>query len=75
VNRKPLSFIILALLMLVVGAVLPLLIIIGEVESTFLSNFLAYGISAAGLFLGILGIAMWVGDSRGSRDQDDWPDL
>ena len=74
-NKQPRRLLILAFFMLLAGAVLPLLMIIGVLESTFLTNFVAYGVSAAGLFVGILAIAMWVGDSRNSRDRDDWPDL
>jgi hypothetical protein len=75
VNKQPRNFIILASLMLPAGVVLPLLMIVGEMESTFLTNFVSYAVSAVGLFLGIIGIAMWVGDERNSRDRDDWPDL
>jgi hypothetical protein len=35
-------------------------------------NFLAFGASIAGLFLGVIGVAMHVGDRRRKRP-DDWP--
>lgn len=37
---------------------MPFLMVIRVVESTFLMNFLSYGASVAGLFLGIIGVAM-----------------
>ena len=57
--------------MLLAGAALPFLIIIGLLESTFLVNFAAYVLSIAGLFLGVLGIALFVGDTK---KRDDWRD-
>ena len=71
-DKRPRNFIILALFMLLAGAVLPFLIIIGVLESTFLLNFLAYIVSIVGLFLGIIGIAMYVGDSRRRDDRHDY---
>ena len=71
-NRRPLSFIIIALFLLLAGAVIPFLMFIRVLESTFFVNFAAYVLSVAGLFLGVLGIAMFVGDARSKRD--DWHD-
>ena len=68
-NRHPRRFIIIAFFMLFAGAVLPFLMIIGVLESTFLLNFTAYIVSVGGLFLGIIGIAMYVGEAR---NEDDW---
>lgn len=70
-NRHPRRFIILAFFMLLAGAILPFLMIIGVLESTFLLNFTAYIVSVGGLFLGIIGIAMYVGEAR---SRDDWHD-
>ena len=72
VNRQPISFIIIALFLLLAGAVIPFLMVIRVLESTFFVNFAAYVLSIAGLFLGVLGIAMFVGDARNKRD--DWHD-
>ena len=55
-------------LLLVAGAVLPFLMIIGIVQSSFLLNFAAYGASIIGLFVGMIGIAMYVND----RDRDQY---
>ena len=72
--NRPGRLIILAFFMLLAGAVLPFLIVIGLIESTFFLNFLAYVVSVAGLFLGVIGIAMYVGKERGRR-RDDWQDF
>ena len=48
--------------LMLVGIVLPFLMSIRVVESTFLLNFLSYGASVAGLSLGSIGFMM------GSRD-------
>jgi len=56
-------------LLVLSGAVLPFLMLIGVLESTFLWNFLAFVASVMGVFLGILGSAMYVGKKR--RD-DEW---
>jgi len=53
--------IIIGLLMMVGGGVIiPLLMVIRVLESTFLLIFGSYGISVAGLFLGIIGVAQYV---------------
>lgn len=57
--------------MVLIGAVLPFLIVIQLVESTFLLNFIAYAASTVGIFLGVIGTAMHVGDSR-RRRENDW---
>jgi len=70
---RPGRFIVIALFMLLAGSVLPMLMIVGVLESTFLLNFISYIISVGGLFLGIIGIAMYVGKERNKR-KDDWND-
>jgi uncharacterized membrane protein len=70
---SPGKLIILAFFMLLAGAVLPFLILIGVLDSTFPLNFFIYIVSVGGLFLGVLGIAQYVGKER-SRGGDDWKD-
>jgi hypothetical protein len=55
-ERPKLLFVIATLLMLF-GVVMPLLMVIKVVESTFFLNFLSYGSSTLGFFLGIVSIA------------------
>ncbi len=50
-----------AVLLMLFGCVVPFLMTIHLVESTFFLNFLSFGASMLGLFLGIAGLAgMWV---------------
>lgn len=39
------------------GAAAPFLMVIGVLQSTFFLNFLSFGASVVGLFLGLLGVA------------------
>ena len=71
-NSQPRGMIFTAVILLLAGAILPFLMIIGVLESTFFMNFLTYIASVIGMFVGFLGIAMWVGDER--RQNDDWHD-
>ena len=50
----------LGLLLMILGVVIPFLILIHVVESTFFLNFFSWGASVGGLFLGIIGVATWV---------------
>ena len=47
------------------GIILPFLMVIKVLESTFFLNFFAYGASVAGLAFGTIGFALW---SRNRRD-------
>lgn len=62
------------LVLVVIGAVLPFLIVLRYVPSTFTLNFLAYTASTAGIFMAIIGVAMHVGKVRGKKGPDDWHD-
>jgi hypothetical protein len=57
--------IILGLLMVIAGVVLPMLMVVKVLESTFFLNFFSYFLSMAGTFLGIIGAAMYVRFTRG----------
>ncbi|MCS6907337.1 MAG: hypothetical protein RML93_05575 [Anaerolineales bacterium] len=46
------------------GVILPFLMVIKVLESTFLLNFLSYIASLLGLFLGIIGAAYYVRENR-----------
>jgi hypothetical protein len=50
----------LGLALLFIGWIVPLLIIMRVIPSTFFLNFLSWGLSVAGLFLGFIGGALWV---------------
>jgi cell division protein FtsW (lipid II flippase) len=61
------------MVLVIIGAVLPFLIVLRYVPSTFTLNFLAYGTSTVGIFLAVIGVAMHVGDVR-KRNRDEWHD-
>ncbi len=54
-----------ALVML--GAVLPFLIVLQVIESTFFLNFLAFGASVLGIFLGLIGATTYFNEHRGKK--------
>ena len=65
----------LGFVLVLLGAVIPWLIVLGYIPSTFFLNFFAFGASVAGLFLGIVGAATYVRDiRRKKRDEDDIDD-
>jgi len=50
----------LGLILMILAVVIPFLILIRVLESTFFLNFFSWGASVGGLFLGIIGVATWV---------------
>lgn len=50
----------LGLILMLLGIILPFMMIIHVLESTFFLNFFSWGASVSGLFLGFIGVAMWV---------------
>lgn len=63
------------LVLVIVGAVLPMLMILDLVPSTMFLNFAAYLSSVIGLFLGILSAASWFEIRRHRDDDPDEPFL
>ena len=55
----------LSLFLMLLGIILPFLMVIRVLESTFFLNFFSWGASVAGLAFGTVGFAMW---SRGRRE-------
>ena len=55
----------LGVFLMLLGVVLPFLMVIQVLESTFFLNFLAWGASVAGLAFGTIGFAMY---SKGTKD-------
>jgi hypothetical protein len=47
------------LILMLLGVVLPFLMVIGALESTFFLNFFSWGASVAGLSFGTIGFAMY----------------
>jgi hypothetical protein len=54
----------LGLFLMLLGIVLPFLIVIKVLESTFFLNFFSWGASVAGLSLGMIGFAMYSHNRR-----------
>ena len=54
----------LGILLMLLGIVLPFLMVIKVLESTFFLNFFAWGASVAGLALGTIGFAMYSKDRK-----------
>lgn len=50
--------------MVLAGVILPFLMVLKILESTFFLNFFSYAISTLGLFLGIIGTALYVRENR-----------
>lgn len=67
-------FVAVGFVLVVIGAVLPFLIVLRYVPSTFTLNFLSYGTSTVGIFLAVIGVAMHVGKVRGKKQRDEWDD-
>jgi len=55
----------LGLVLMLLGVILPFLMVIHVLESSFFLNFFSWGASVAGLAFGTIGFAMW---SRTKRD-------
>jgi hypothetical protein len=63
----PIQIILLGFFLVLAGVVLPLLMVLQIIQSTFLLDFFCYGASVAGLFLGIIGAASYVEITRGKK--------
>ncbi len=61
---SPFGLIFVGFLLALMGVVLPFLMVIHIIPSTFFLNFFSYGVSLAGLFLGIIGASRHIGGKR-----------
>jgi hypothetical protein len=66
-NWNPLFFILAGFFLVVAGFVLPFLMVLQIIPSTFLLNFMAYAASFSGLLLGIIGSAFYTSARRKRR--------
>jgi hypothetical protein len=62
--KSPPFLLILGMILLLLGIVLPFLMVIQVLESTFFLNFFSWGISVAGLAFGTIGFAMYSWKNR-----------
>ena len=68
--EQPGRLIAVAIVLLIVGFVLPFLMALRIVESTFFLNFLSFAASVFGLFLGLAGAAVYQGRQKKKDDED-----
>jgi hypothetical protein len=59
-EKQPLWLILIGFGLVTAGMVLPFLMVMNVLESTFFLNFFSFGASVAGLFLGVIGGSMYV---------------
>ncbi len=71
VIAHPKRMIAIGFVLVLLGFVIPFLMVLKIIVSTFALNFLSYGASISGLFLGILGSAGYV---QLKKKEDDWQD-
>jgi hypothetical protein len=60
----PVKLILIGLVLVILGAVLPFLMVLHVLESTYFLNFFSYACSLVGLFLGVIGSASYVRQRR-----------
>ncbi len=63
-SMRPWNLILIGFLLSVLGVVLPFLMVIQIVQSTFFLNFFSFIASVTGLILGIIGAALYVRSRR-----------
>jgi hypothetical protein len=67
--KSSVGVMIIAFFMLLGGIIVPFLMMLNMLESTFLLNFIAYFLSMGGLIMGVIGVSMhW---QPSSRDRED----
>ena len=59
-GMQPWKIILIGFFLVLFGAVAPFLMVMQVVESSLILNFLSYGASMVGLFLGLIGAALYV---------------
>jgi hypothetical protein len=57
---SPVQMILIGLVLMILGVVLPFLMVLKVIQSTFFLNFFSYGASLVGLFLGVIGSAFYL---------------
>jgi hypothetical protein len=57
---SPKTTLVIGIFLMLAGAILPFLMVIHILESTFFLNFVSFGAQVAGLFLGFIGSVMYI---------------
>jgi membrane associated rhomboid family serine protease len=69
VDLSPKAIIFLGFVLVLLGFVLPFLMMIGEIQTTFFLALISYLASLIGMVLGIIGVAFYVRER--DRDEED----
>lgn len=64
-GMEPWKIILIGFVLVLFGFVAPFLMVLRVIQPSFLLSFLSYGASMAGLFLGLIGAALYVRIRRG----------
>ena len=64
IRVPPWGLILIGFVLIIIGVVMPFLMVIRLVPSTFFLNFFSYGASLTGLFLGIIGASQYMRRDR-----------
>jgi len=70
--ERPERLLVIAVFLLLFGCFMPFLMVTQAVQSTFFLNFLSFTASLAGLFLGIIGIAMHRLKQKKKEDEENY---
>ena len=62
--KNPKTLLTIGFLLILAGVALPFLMVIHILESTFFLNFFSFGAQVVGLFLGFIGLVMYVRVNR-----------
>lgn len=66
-SLRPVEMILIGFVLVLAGAILPFLMVLQVLQSTFLLNFFSYGASIVGLFIGILGASSLIRETRAKK--------
>jgi membrane associated rhomboid family serine protease len=69
--EHPRTVILVGFILVLMGVILPLLMVLDVVKSSFILNFISYGASVAGLLLGVVGAATYVRTKRSRINKDE----
>jgi membrane associated rhomboid family serine protease len=61
---KPVRLMIIGFVLLLIGVIFPFTMVLRVLESTFFLNFLSYFAQVSGLFLGVIGAAIYFKENR-----------
>ncbi|NSW53305.1 MAG: hypothetical protein HPY85_12440 [Anaerolineae bacterium] len=70
---RPIHYILIGFVLVLAGVAFPFLMVIGVIQPSLWLNFVSYGASVVGLFLGMWGAFSYVRIERRKKDQlDEW---